>query len=118
MADQQRALRDLAAEALELVRVLQEVDDLDEIVLGFLDAGDVLEGDAAMAFGQKLRLGLAEAHGLARAGLHLADEEDPHADQQHHGQPVNQRVGEQRVALRRAEGDLMFLLRSSLIWFS
>ena len=48
-ADQQRALRNLAAEALEFVRVLQEVDDLDEIFLGLIDAGDVLEGDAALA---------------------------------------------------------------------
>jgi len=33
---------------LELLRVLQEVDDLLELGLGLVDAGDILEGDAAM----------------------------------------------------------------------
>ena len=46
-ADQQHALRDLAAEALELLRVAQELDDLLELLLGLVDAGDVVEGDAA-----------------------------------------------------------------------
>jgi hypothetical protein len=47
-ADEQRAFRDLAAEALELGRVLQELDDLLQLFLGFIDAGDVIERDAAM----------------------------------------------------------------------
>ena len=54
-ADQQHALRDLAAEALELLRVLQELDDLLELLLGLVDAGDVLEGDAADLLGQQAR---------------------------------------------------------------
>jgi hypothetical protein len=62
-ADQQHALRDLAAEALELLRVAQEVHDLLELGLRLVDAGDVVEGDAALLLGQQLRLGLAEAHG-------------------------------------------------------
>jgi hypothetical protein len=59
------ALRNLAAEPLEFLRVLQELDDLLELALGFLDAGDVVEGDAPGALVQQARLGLAEAHGLA-----------------------------------------------------
>ena len=39
----------LAAEALEFLRVLQELDDLLQFLLGLVDAGDVLEGDAAVA---------------------------------------------------------------------
>jgi hypothetical protein len=43
-----------------------------------------------MRFGQKLGLRLAEAHGAAGAGLHLAHEEDPHAEDQQHRQPADQ----------------------------
>ena len=52
-ADQQHALGDLAAEALELLRVLQELDDFLQLALGLVDAGDVVEGDAALLLGQQ-----------------------------------------------------------------
>ena len=39
----QHALWNLAAKVGELARVLQELDDLLELQLGFLDAGDVVE---------------------------------------------------------------------------
>ena len=64
-ADQQRAARDAATEPLELLRVAQELDDLLQVVLGLVHAGDVLEGHAAVALGQKLSPRLAEAHGAA-----------------------------------------------------
>ena len=89
-ADEQHAARDLAAQPLELLRVAQELDDLLEVFLGFVDAGDVVEGDAAMRLGQKLGLGLAEAHGPAGAGLHLAHEENPDAEDEDHRQPRQQ----------------------------
>ena len=47
-AHHQDALRDPAAEARELLRVLEERDDLLDLVLGFLDAGDVLERHAVL----------------------------------------------------------------------
>ena len=65
-ADQQHAARDAPAELLELLRVAQELDDLLQILLGLVDAGDVVEGDAAVALGEQLRLGLAEADGAGR----------------------------------------------------
>ena len=64
-ADEQHAARNLAAEPLELAGVAQELDDLLQVLLGLIDAGDVLEGDAAMRLGQKLRARLAEAERLA-----------------------------------------------------
>ena len=61
--------------------------------------------------GQKLRLGLAEAHGLAAAGLHLAHEEDPHADQQQHREPGDQDAEERRhIVVGRLRRDLHTLL--------
>ena len=65
-ADEQHAARDAPAEPLELLRVAQELDDLLQVLLGLVDAGDVLEGDAAMRLGQELRLRLAEAHAPCR----------------------------------------------------
>ena len=47
--DQQHALRDAAAERREAARLAQEVDDLLDLVLGLVDAGDVLEGDDVAA---------------------------------------------------------------------
>ena len=45
-ADQQQAARNAAAELLEFLRVLQEVDDFLDFFLGLVAAGDVGEGDA------------------------------------------------------------------------
>ena len=47
---QQHALRDLAAELLELLRLLEELDDLLQLDLRLVDAGDVLEGDLLRRF--------------------------------------------------------------------
>src|SRR3954470_20332733 len=44
---QQDALRDSRAEAPELLRVAQELDDLAQLVLGLVDAGDLLPADLA-----------------------------------------------------------------------
>ena len=107
----QRAARDAPAELLEFLRVAQELDDLLQIFLGLVDAGDVVEGHAAMPLGEQLGLGLAEAHGAPAARLHLAHEENPHRDQQQHGEPRHQHAEQRRhVVLRRLGGDLHALL--------
>ena len=81
-AHQQDALRDAAAELLELLRLLQELDDLLELFLRFVDAGDVLERHLLLRARRQLRLALAERQRLVAAALHLAHEEDPEADHQ------------------------------------
>src|SRR4029077_6024081 len=100
-ADQQTALGNLPAEALELLRVLQEVDDLLELGLGLVDAGDVLEGDAAVLLGQQARARLAEAHGAAGAALHLAQKENVDADKNENRQPAHEDAAEVDALLRR-----------------
>merc|ERR1719181_752070 len=69
---EEAALGDLGAQVGVLVRVLQEVDDLLELQLGAVHAGDVLEGDPGL--GDLLELGarLAELHGAAHAA-HAGD---------------------------------------------
>jgi hypothetical protein len=99
--DQQHALRDPAAEARELLRLAQELDDLLELDLRFLDARDVLERHAVLVLGEQPRARLAEAHRLAAAGLHLADEEDPQPDDQQQREPHDQDLApEARLGLR------------------
>ncbi len=85
-ADQQHAARDAAAKFLELLRVAQELDDLLQILLGFVHAGDVFERDAPLRLGQKLGLRLAESHRLAGAALHLPGHVDPQTQEQQHRQ--------------------------------
>ncbi len=95
--DQQHAARDAPAELLEFLRVAQELDDLLEILLRLVDAGDVVEGHAAVPLGEQLGPGLAEAHGAAAARLHLAHEEDPHGDQEQHREPGHQHAEQRRL---------------------
>ena len=47
-ADHQHALRNAAAELLEFLRVLEELDEFPDLFLGLLDAGHVLEGDLVL----------------------------------------------------------------------
>ena len=105
-ADQQHAARNLAAEALEFSGVAQELDDLLQVLLGLVDAGDVLERDAAMRLGEQLGARLAEAERLAAGALHLPRQEYPHADQRDERQPRDQQRHEPwHVVLLRARGD-------------
>ena len=62
-----------------------------------------------------LALRLAEAHGAAAARLHLAHEEDPHPDQQQHGEPVEQHAHDRgHVLIRRTRAELDALLLQPL----
>ncbi len=110
-ADHQHAAGNLAAQLLELARVLEEVDQLGHFLLGFLDAGDIIEGDLDLVGAEHARARLAEAHGAAAAGaaLHLAHEVDPHADQQQDREGVDQQLHDQRGFLRQLalEADLV-----------
>src|SRR5262249_15393886 len=78
------------AEPLEFRGIAQEFDNFLQIELGFVDAGDVLECDAAVRLGQKLGSTLAKAERLAAGALHLPRQEDPNADQGDKRQPRNQ----------------------------
>jgi hypothetical protein len=83
-ADHEHALGDASAEALELLRVLEERDDLLDLVLRLVGAGHVGEGDLVLRVGEHARLALAEAHRLPAAGLELAHEEEEHEHDEHH----------------------------------
>src|SRR5690606_12569260 len=59
-ANQQRALRQPSAELGELLGILEELDDLLQLLLGLVGAGDVGESDLRRVAGEQLRLRLAE----------------------------------------------------------
>ena len=83
-ADQQRALGQLGADGGILVRVVQEVHDLSEGLLGFILTGDIGKGLAGLGLGVNLGVGFAEAHHVAAHVLHhlflqpLTDRDNEH----------------------------------------
>ncbi len=71
-----------------------------DFFLGFLAAGHVGEGDGVVALVEHARTALAERErAAAPAALHLAHEEDPHADQQQHREPGDEDLHQQARAL-------------------
>ncbi len=100
-ADQQDTFGDPAAESGEFLRVLEEGDDLFQLVLRLVDAGDITEGDPGMRIGKQLGPALAEAHRLAAAGLHLPHEENPDRDQQQDRPPGDQQGKPEAAVLVR-----------------
>ncbi len=80
-AHQQNALGDLPAEALELLRVLEKLDDLLEFLLGLVDSCNVSERHLLLVGSEKTGLGFTKGHGLGAAGLHLPEEDEPQSDE-------------------------------------
>ena len=116
---EQHALGDPRAERLELLRVLEELLDLVQLLDGLVDAGDVAEGDLGRVDRQPLGARLAERHHLRAAALDLVHQEDPEADEDQERQDVGQQR-QPAVALacprRRSPGSsgLLGRLRAAL----
>ena len=107
-AVEEHALRDPRAERLELLRVLEELLDLVQLLDRLVGAGDVLEADLRRVGRHPLGAALAEAHHLRAAALHLVHEEDPEADQQHERQHRDQERAPPGAALAlRVIGDVL-----------
>ena len=79
----------MAAQFLELGRVFQKVDQLGDVILGFLDTGNVAETDFDLLLVHELGLALAERQRATAAAtaLHLSHEEYPYGDEQDHREP-------------------------------
>ena len=104
--DHEHALGDAPAEALELLGILQERDDLLDLVLGLVDAGDVRERHLVLRVAEHPRLALAEAHGLAAAGLDLAHEQEEHDPDEDHREEGHDGGRPERGGLVLLEVDL------------
>ena len=81
-----------APERLELLRVLEELLDLVQLLDCLVGTGHVAEGDLRRVDRQPLGARLAERHDLRAAALDLVHQEDPEADEDQERQDV----GEQR----------------------
>ena len=86
-AEEQHALGDAGAQALEALGVLEELLDLLELLHGLVHARHVLEGDLGLVDPHALGARLAEAHHLAAAPLHLVHDEE----EEHHHEDDGQR---------------------------
>ncbi len=82
ITQQQHAARNLRAQRLELVRVLQKVNDFLQLLLGLVHAGDIGEGDARLRVGKPAGAAFTEGHRLPRSALALAHDKNPEADEQ------------------------------------
>ena len=102
-----------AAEPLVLGGVLQEVDDLDQLVLGLVDAGDVVEGDLRLLLAVALGAAAAEAEQpAARRGRGAATDPDERADQQQRGTEADQQLEPGRGVLVDGVDDHALLLEA------
>ena len=80
-------------------RVLQEIDDLDQLVLGLVDAGDIGEGDLGLLLDIDPGAALADLHQPAEPALpHAPDREHPDPDKKDRRQDPGQEIA-QPVAL-------------------
>ena len=68
-ADQQDALRHAPAQPAVLCGILQKIDDLPQLVLGLIDAGNVLEAYTGVGLDIDLGLALADRHQPAAQAL-------------------------------------------------
>ena len=114
-ADEQHAFGNAAAEFLEFLRVAQELDQLLDFVLRFLDAGDVLEGDLVLVPRQHARLRFAEIErAFAGHADLLAEEEIENEQEERDRQEADDRLGEHvRLGANRDRhiGGSQFLLQ-------
>ena len=105
---EQDALRNPRAERLELLRVLEELLDLVQLLDRLVRPGDVLVRDLGRVGRHPLGAALAEAHHLRAAALHLVHQEDPEADEeQDRQQPGEERDPRRGAGALRVELDVV-----------
>src|SRR5690606_37328215 len=75
-ADEQHTLGDARTQRGELLRLLEELDDLLQFLLGFIRPGHIGKGDSWLVAGEEPRFALAKGKGLVIAALGLAEEDE------------------------------------------
>ncbi len=81
-ADEQHTLRNSPADARVLLRGLQELDDLPELLFGLVDARDVAKPHDHVVFGVDLRAAAGERHHATLGTAHPPEEEAPERDEE------------------------------------
>mmetsp|Transcript_35703 Transcript_35703/g.43061 ORF Transcript_35703/g.43061 Transcript_35703/m.43061 type:complete len:400 (+) Transcript_35703:913-2112(+) len=99
-SDQQDTLGDASTNSGEALRPLQELDNLHEILLGFVHASHIIEHNTSVGLHLELSLGLSEGHGvILSTGSHTtllrsAGEQKEASNQQQWESEVAQEVEE------------------------
>src|SRR5262249_48005725 len=108
-ADQQNALRRPPAEPRILPGVLEEPNDLAQLLLGLVDAGDIVEGDLGVGLDIDLALAAADRHEPAAAEPGLVgkapEDEDPQTEEQEDREDPGKQVAEEVALDLAAIGD-------------
>ena len=94
---QQHALGNPSAQVRVLLRVLEKLDDLLQLVFGFVDAGDVREPHLHLIVGVNLRAAPRERHHSAFGATHPPEEEAPDADEEHQRNDPTEQIGQPAV---------------------
>ncbi len=89
-ADEQHAARDARPEGSELLRILQELDDLLQLFLRLVHAGDVDERHGRLVAGEHPGAALPEVHGLCVRALRLPHHEDEDGAEDEERQEVDE----------------------------
>ncbi len=112
-ADEEHALGQLAAQLGELLRVLEEVDDLLDLLLGLVEAGHVLERELLAVHRLEERgLVLPDVEHLLTGPAHPPEDEDPEQrdqaeEEQQVEQPAEPGVGVLRLELDGREAPVL-----------
>ena len=104
-ADQQHALGDARADLHELLRVLEELDDLLQLRFFLVRAGHVVERDLALVVLREPCARLAELHRTRAAAGLLVHHKIPERDEQHDQDHIRQEVRPPR----NRSGDIIHL---------
>ena len=89
------ALGNGSTECLKLAWIAKKIDNLKELLFGFLDAGDIFEGNLLLIHREHLGLGLTKAHCSLAGRLHLmAEEEKDQCDQKKNGKETQHHLAE------------------------
>ena len=100
-ADDQDALRNAPAQLLEFMRILEELDDLDDFFLGLINPGHVGKCDLFAVFCQEPRAAPAERQRLVAADLHLPHQKEPEPQEEDERAPRHEERDVPRVVFRR-----------------
>ena len=98
--------------------VAEKSDDFAQVFFGFFDAGDVLKGDFSAFLVQQFGFRAPKPHSASACALHLAHKKDPNADQNQHGEPIDENIQEAWTRIRRVSrnGDARLREEAYELW--
>ena len=105
-ADQEDAFGDARAQGHKLLRFFEELDDLLQLLFGFVRPGDIVEADGRPVTDKHTGFALAEGEGLVVAALALAEEKEKKAGDQEEREEVDDQSKPVARIRRRLHVDL------------